>query len=527
MSDAPEHDDPLGDNTDGKPSDKDEYEAADSDMTTGRDGVDNFVSLGSGSLRILGAEVGQKVLSLLGYILVIRSLSVSNFGELTLALILFQISTTAAQLGLGSGVQHFIPKADDDGTKRWIVSVVLKITSGLAVFLGVAIWVLAEPLLGVVFGQASITRPLQILALTLPFSVLYTISVKLVQSFEDSTPHVYIRKLLYPVLRVALIALAVILGADLVGIAMAYSGTYILSSLLTLAYLYRVVSRLPPTTRDEYQVTEIVQFSLPLLGTGITMNLVRKIDIVILGIFATTTGVALFQSVYTLSLNYLFFYASMAFLFTPMFSRLVDEDNSALDQFYKRVTRWALYPSIGVIMFVFMFAEPLLGTLFKPEYVGAATELRLLGVASVVTAFIGFAENAVVGLGNSRIRFIASVFMLSTNTVLDLLLVPEFGVIGAIAGSVVAATLTQVIYAVKLYRMTGIHTLKQETVIPVLFTASYAIVSWIIGVSEAAIVTRVGNYCAFVFLFVVVAWLSGGIERRDINDARRILTRSI
>jgi O-antigen/teichoic acid export membrane protein len=349
----------------------------------------------------------------------------------------------------------------------------------------------------------------------------------LVQSFEDSTPHVYIRKLLYPVLRVALIALAVILGADLVGIAMAYSGTYILSSLLTLAYLYRVVSRLPPTTRDEYQVTEIMRFSLPLLGTGITMNLVRKIDIMILGIFATTTGVALFQSVYTLSLNYLFFYASMAFLFTPMFSRLVDEDNSALDQFYKRVTRWALYPSIGVIMFVFMFAEPLLGTLFKPEYVGAATELRLLGVASVVTAFIGFAENAVVGLGNSRIRFIASVFMLSTNTVLDLLLVPEFGVIGAIAGSVVAATLTQVIYAVKLYRMTGIHTLKQETVIPVLFTASYAIVSWIIGVSEAAIVTRVGNYCAFVFLFVVVAWLSGGIERRDINDARRILTRSI
>jgi len=502
------------------------YEAHDSTESDPDDGVDDFVSLGSGSVRILSAEVGQKVLSLLGYILVIQSLAVSNFGELSLALALFQITTTIAQLGLGSGVQHFIPKADDDGTKRWIVSIVLKIVAGLAVVLSVAIWLLADPLVGFVFGDSIVARPLQILAVAIPFSVLYTISVKLVQSFEDSTPHVYIRKLFYPVLRVGLIAVVVNLGAGPVGIAMAYSGTYVLSSLLALAYLYRVVSQLPSATNGEYRVMEIVRFSLPLLGTGITMKLVRKIDIVILGIFATTTGVALFQSVYTLSMNYLFFYASMQFLFTPMFSRLADEDDSVLDQFYNRVTRWALYPSIGVIMFVFVFAEPLLGTLFKPEYVDAATELRLLGIASIVTAFIGFGEKAVVGLGNSRIRFIASVFMLSTNTVLDLLLVPEFGVIGAIAGSVAANSLTSIIYAFRLYQMSGIHTVKRETVIPVLITASYAIVSWMVGIPEAAIATRVGIYCVFVVLFVAVAWLSGGIKHRDITDARRILSKS-
>lgn len=506
MSDDPEREDEAGN----KPQ-------------SDNDDVGTFVSLGSGSLRILGAEIGQKVLSLLGYILVIQSLAVSNFGELSLALILFQITTTVAQLGLGGGVQHFVPKAEDGGTKRWIVSVVLKITAGLALLLGVAILLLAEPLVRLAFGDVPVARPLQILALALPFSVLYTTSVKLVQSFEDSTPHVFIRKLFYPVLRVALIAVAVILGAGPVGVAMAYTGTYVLSCLLALAYLHRVVSRLPSARSGDYRARDIVRFSLPLLGTGFTMTLVRKVDIVILGIFATTTGVALFQSVYTLSMNYLFFYTSMQFLFTPIFSRLVDEDESALDKLYNRVTRWALYPSIGVIVFVFVFAEPLLGTLFKPAYAAAATELRLLGVASVATVFVGFGEKAVVGLGNSRIRFIASVFMLSSNTVFDLLLVPEFGVMGAVVGSVAAATLTQVLYAVELYRMTGIHTVKLETVVPLLATAGYVAVVWNSGVTEAAIHTRVGIYCAFVVLFVAIAWLAGGIERQDIVDARRML----
>lgn len=299
--------------------------------------------------------------------------------------------------------------------------------------------------------------------------------------------------------------------------ATAYLGMYMIVLLLALWVLYRELRKLPRAASKGVPLRKLFTFSAPLLGVGVINMLAGQVDTFLLGILSDTRDVGFFRAIFTLSQNFLIIVSSLQFLFTPMFSRLVGEGRSNLQDFYERATRWAFYGTICILMFVFVFAEPLLSSLFRPDYIIVADELRLLTLSSGVAAFLGFNSQALMGFGNSRIQLIGSVVLVIVNSILDIALIPALGVSGAVVGTIVATVLTQVVFSAKLYLDHRVHAITKRTAVPAGYAVIAAVCLMAFGVSSMHLLARVGTFLfVFSILLLVVATV-GGIEKRDIE----------
>lgn len=403
-----------------------------------RQGLVEEISLES-SKKFIGGITG-KGLDYLLVLLLARHLQPTQYGVYTTAFIFTAMMVTVSRFGLDSGTTHFVSRALSEDRERELAGVYLLaigttvVTAALVAGAAIA----AAPWISeAVFDSEQVTV-LTIFFASVPFRILLQVSLSLFDGFNDMGTRVTF-EVARDGLQVLVVLALTLLEASMVTIVLGVVLVIVCMGVVSAVSALERLRRFGPVVdigRIRTVAREMFAYSVPLWLVAIA-NLGRNwVDVLLLSYLTTSDIVGIYQIAWTLAGAFSVLLVAFATPFFPMASRLYAQSEfGQLKRLFQLVTRWINLLVLPVFLFSFVFAEPIITLFFGSEYAAAVPIARVSLVGMFIHVSAGNNIALLKGLDNTRLYLYVATGTLVVNIALNLLLIPEYGGVGAAAAT--------------------------------------------------------------------------------------------
>jgi O-antigen/teichoic acid export membrane protein len=422
---------------------------------------DDMVSVARGGATNVAGVAANGLLQFLLVVVISRGMGPEGTGVFYQAIALFMILTAAAQFGSDAGVIRMLHLYRASGRSRDVggmLSVALWTVLGLSTLLAALTFLLA-PQLAAVFMRAvpAETAALHIRILTpfLPLATTTLVLLSVTRAFGSMVPTVLVENVGKPALRVVLVLTALAVGAGTVEATVWWAlpiaiGAMVASQIVTVMTRRQELHQSGgPSTRPRRELaTEFWRFSAPRGLAGILEITLGWLDILILGAFRSPEEVGVYAAVSRTVVAALFVLRATNKAFQPRISELLARDRRQDAQtLYQVATWWLMAASLPIYITLVLFARYLL-QVFGAEFSVGHSALALLSLAMLVNVSTGNVNAVLLMGGKSSWNLMNAAGALTINIVLNVLLIPRLGMVGAAIAwgvSIVALNLAAVI----------------------------------------------------------------------------------
>lgn len=439
------------------------------------------IAKGAGVIFI-GMIIG-KVLGAGNQILLARFLGADVYGLFNLGLSVADIAVALSLFGLGSGLARFIPyyggKRSDEKVKSTILFG-LKFNLTLCIILSIILFSFSDQIANSVFKDNRLETVLQIFALGLPFLVLNKFSSSAFRGFKAPVYIVYLEEIALKVTKIAFFLLLIFFGYLIYGAVAAY----IMGSLIIAIFAFYVINKkLFPIFNSSIETVpigkEFLSFSWPLTFSSISILIVSRVDSLFLGFFKTTLDVGLYTAAHGIAILVNFAATSFVFLFLPVISELYAKNKLLeLSHVYKSITKWTFLVTFPIFLMIIFFSHEILMLFYGSEYTGASTVLILLSFAVFIGTFVGPTSNILIAMGRTKLDLITFICSALTNIILNILLIPPLGIMGAALGTGVSIIVRNILSLYFVKGLLGVFPYDRQypkifliSILPILFFA--------------------------------------------------------
>ncbi len=399
--------------------------------------------LAKGSAIVLaGGFIGQ-AFQFACQIALARLLGPAQFGLYGIGWTLFRLVGPFAAMGLNAGVIYgaSVAGASDTGRRRDVLvqSLALGLLAGGVV--GLIAYVAAPSLSTEVFGKNELTVVLRGFALGLPLLTAMTVasaSTKLTLSMVYST---ITEALIQPGLNLLLIVVAVhFMSEGLVGAIVATVLSYAVALMAGLAFVFTLFG---PVLRSGHKmklrVNELLAFSLPASIAAAFINLINRVDRLVIGAFLSASQVGIYQAASQTST--LFDIVPNVFnnvIGTRVADLHASRDRERLESLYKLGAKWSFYLTMPAFLVVCAAPGAVMEVLYGEHYRAGAWPLVIMCLGLMSDAVVGAASPILIFSGNQRLAGTISTGALISAVVLNFVLVPRLGLIGGAISTALA-----------------------------------------------------------------------------------------
>lgn len=411
-------------------------------------------------INISGSIIGM-ILNYILLIIITRFLSPKEFGIFVLAQSVINVSLIFVLLGTHKVLDRFIPyynATGELGKSKTLISSVLKITLTLSIIIGVIFFLGSELIVNYFFKQPRLLPVLKIIVLSIPLLTFSQIISFIFIGHKELRFQVYIQQIARNILKIILGASIFLMGYKLIGWAWMY--IFSLSGATLLAYYFfkkRISPSLSKIKKVPISFKEIISYSWPLSINSIILIFLGQINLLFLGYFRSSSEVGIYMIYVHLITILTFVLHSFAQIYKPMISGLVAKKNvKEIKEIYKRVSKWIFLINGLALLIICLFGQDIMRILFTKNYLLAPIALFILVVGRFVNSSFGPEGMTLEAFGNTKLLMMNSVIMLGTNLILDYLLIPKYGIVGAsiaTASSMIIGGLAGLIEIYLLYRM--------------------------------------------------------------------------
>ncbi|MDQ3980841.1 MAG: flippase [Actinomycetota bacterium] len=406
---------------------------------------------------MIGARYAVAALGWLGTIIMVRRLSVAEFGRFTFVFSLIGMIAVFTELGLGRmAIKGLVDEGRDKASFAGTL-VALRSCLGLVVYaLAVAFVVVAR-------------YPAEVVSATLVAGIVLLLA----------TPSHAIEAVFHVHLRMGTVALSSVVGqlaqlGLITAIAVGGRGSVVLFAvppvvceLLILAWRLVTVRKLQPIRLnvDWAEWRALLREAAPLAAGAVMVSFSYRVDSVMLSKLDTFTAVGVYGVAYKFVdiVHYL-----PSALMPPLLAVLVrawpDDARAFADTFRRAFTALALVGTLVAVEFA-VFARPVISLLYGSEYAEGAHAARMVVGAECVAAFTSLALTALVAMGRNRLYPIAAVVGLVVNIALNLWLIPNHSYEGAAAATLVTNALIVVVMWLPLSRLDAVRPLPLQSLV--------------------------------------------------------------
>jgi O-antigen/teichoic acid export membrane protein len=368
-------------------------------------------------------------------------LTPSGYGTLNLALSILGVLTILATLGLPKSAARYVTEfvERDPGQVPHVLrrSALYLGTTTVVVSVGV---VVGSRLLAGVLGIPTLVPYLTIGGAYVAGRSFSSYFGALFQGFNRVKWSALLTAVTAVGQLVAVVGLA-LLGYGALGALGGYVVGYALSVTVGAVVLYtRFYEPTGATVVDDLS-KRILEYSVPLTATRGANVLDKKVDSVLIGVLVNVTAVGY----YTVAKQVSDFVAmpAQAFGFTlsPELGKQKSErrlDSAA--RLYERSLEYVLLAYVPAVVGLILVAEPMIRYVFGEPYLPAVPVVQVFSGFILVNAVNKITSDALDYLGRARSRAIVKSAMAVSNFGLNLLLIPQFGAVGAAAATVVTYT---------------------------------------------------------------------------------------
>ncbi|MEK6843084.1 MAG: flippase [Candidatus Micrarchaeota archaeon] len=362
------------------------------------------------------------------------------YGVFSLGFTVFSIAGMLSFLGVTAGLYRFVPNAKAKGKRDEIASYLkssLHIVSASSLLLMLILFFLSDWIASALFHDARISIVIKVLSLGLPFYAYTGLFLSVINSFFKNKYDVISKTVGESFLRVILAASAIMLGYGLFGISIAYVISIFASFVLALYFMEYKVFRF---FRARYEFTpkysQLLGYSMPLMLSGIIFLFINWTDSVLLGIFRTVAEVGIYNTALPTAGLLLMLPNALTTLFAPLVSDLLARGRKIdLGRTYQTANKWIFLLNFPLLLVFLVFPTQVLNVLFGREYGIAANSLVILSISNLFYSLTLSATFVLSSAGKSKALLANSIIAAVANILLNLFLVPAFGITGAAIGT--------------------------------------------------------------------------------------------
>lgn len=463
------------------------------------------------------------LLGFVGRVIVVRHITQGEYGIFSLALVIISVFGLIATLGLpeGSARQIAYYRGKGDPLKvQGIVFSSIQLSLLVSIVLAIVCFFASGFISTEIFHNSELSAPLRIFSFTLPFLTLVTMLTSIFRGFDRVDAQIYFQDILRSALYPLLLSGVVLLNLSFLGVLYAYVVSIVLTCIALIIYAIR---RLPVPVKGKVAANpvrkELLLFSLPLLGVDIVMMIMLWADTLMLGYFKTAETVGLYNAALPLANLVLIIINSMAFLYIPITSQLyARSEREQMKRDFAVLAKWILLATLPIFFVLFLFPDTILNLLFGSQYIGAAMALQILVLGLSFSPLTGPSGRAMIVIGKTKTLMWILATSLVIDIVLNYLLIPPLGIIGAAVATASAAALANVVILIKLYQFSGIHHLTKNYLKSIMLAVT--LMGIVYAVKESLVISCWMPF-AFLAAFIVVygfsLLLAKSFDREDIK----------
>ena len=431
-------------------------------MLAGKNWNANIVELINGASVNFIAKVSATILGLASTLLLARFYGADTVGTIATITSIVSVGTIFALSGFGTLVLKLIPttqsKLGIQGTRKLYKKLLLiNFSHALIVFFALLFF----------FTQSSIAEKLNLnVHPLLPgaviiFTTLVSVSSNTLRGLGD-----YIRysalDFLASLFVMLIIISSILANASNHSIAHLYFAAHILACLLAFALvkgqfhstekLENTASEKSTQTQKIPTVSSLYSQALPMFGVAASQILIVNIDVLTIGYFSSQNNVGIYSIYIKLVAVTAFATAAINSMFAPKVAVLFEQGKT--EELRKFVKQTTLISSLLVLLVAVavLLIHKLVLKVYGTEFLDHLPTMYVLLISTVVhTCFgsVGFFLNMT---GRQRPFLLIMIFACAINITLNILLVPEFGMLGAAVATLLTTILWNTIATIIIYQ---------------------------------------------------------------------------
>jgi O-antigen/teichoic acid export membrane protein len=313
--------------------------------------------------------------------------------------------------------------------------------------------------------------------------------------------------------------LLIYLGLGLLGIGYAFS----VWGLVALVMISIVVSKkhyIPVFNVPRRQVVDFLKGAAPIGLTALLSSIYYKSDYVILEYFRGEAEVGLYNAAYVIVNALIFLPTTISTTFLPRLAFLKQHDPEKLEIVYRHIFKYLFFAGFGLGFGTLAVSADLVAAIYPAEFAPAHLALSLLIWALSLIFINSMQGHMLVAIGKQNLLPYITGAAAVTNIVLNLIVIPVYGMRGAAVTTVVAEIVAGAssIYFLRKYNHVGhIFLIAARTA-----AAGIVMLALLMILQNVTLFVRVP--VGIIVYFAVLVFV-GGITATDLAPIREILKR--
>jgi O-antigen/teichoic acid export membrane protein len=368
----------------------------------------------------------------------IRSLGAADYGVFALAVGIGALLVMAADFGISSSAGRFIAehRGDREGVAALLADA-FRLKLAAAVIGAVVLAVAAGPIADV-YGNADLAWPLRAVALAVfgqSMMLLFRGAFVAMARVALTWRLVLLENVFETSASIAL----VLAGGGAAGAAFGRAAGYMAGAAIGVYLAWRALGRTTTARATSGRRREIARYAGAMVLVNAAFTLFERIDVLLIGAIISTTAVGVFEAPLRLSTFLSYAGQAVAFGVAPRVARHRRHGSNVA--VFERAVRYLIVLQAALLAPTLVWSEPIVHLALGAGYEQSSGVLRALAPFIFLSALGTFITLAVNYLGEARRRVPLAAAAVLLNLVIDLVLIPEIGVVGGAIGTDVAFTL--------------------------------------------------------------------------------------
>jgi O-antigen/teichoic acid export membrane protein len=359
----------------------------------------------------------------------------SIFGNFSLVLTILQATTMIFALGLPNALINYLGvNKIDDHFSQFLLKKGLKIVLISALIPSSIYFVLKNTIATTVFHNQNLVDYILIVAIILPFSIAHEFFLNFFVATKNFLKFNVFMFVLPNIFFLLLLFLFTISKENQYFTFIFYAISILITVLIELFFVFKKHTK---ATIEKISSYQILQFSSPMMLSSLMLFLLNWNSVFMLGAMVSEQEVGIYNLAYKLASLAMLVIISMNIVLAPKIAELYKTNNlKELHSVIIKATRLVIILTAPIVLFLLFFSNFVLGV-FGVNFVQGRTALIIISIGVMLNVLTGNVDQILNMTNHQKTLKNITVFGFILNVLLNLALIPIYGINGAATASLI------------------------------------------------------------------------------------------
>lgn len=465
--------------------------------------------------------IASVISMLFGFVIAVllgRYLGAGDLGLYRMVSTIYGIAMLFAAIGIPVAIIKYVAEYKEDRNKTNSIVSAGVITSLLLGIGFSVLFYLSSGIFEEIFKMPGLAGLLKTLSPVFPFALVGSVLLGMLNGLREMKKYgtaMIIQSILMMVVSILLIYFGFGVAGVVIGVVLASVGWCLYLLLITRNYFKITFEGYVDNTK------KMLVFGAQIFGTNAINMINYQADIIMIGYFLTVTDVGYYAVAVGLSKFFWIIPQAIQSITYPATSEYWSKNNhSALQVMIDKSMKYTACVLVPIGLGVGFFAKDIISLMFGDGFVQAVLPLHILIVGTVVFGLIKSIGTSVTGMGRPDIALKLVCISAATNVVLNILLIPTYGITGAAVATATSLIIGSLLGIFVTFKMSNVKIdLKWYAKISVMALLTILIFMYFKHIN----VYFVGILLVCIFVLLIITNLLDG---EDKDYVRRLIRRN-